>query len=147
MGAGCECKRRQEKNIQVPFILQEWTMPMAAKAMMAKQCSGAGPAPNLMVANCWIYEPNYTSDTWAAEKRDYGLMTFSLKGGPLPHYRSQRRCRIQYRIRHLLPGCEYTHAYYHQRYAAFCKLFSYRSYRVEQLEDHFTHGRFPAARR
>jgi hypothetical protein len=32
--------------------------------------------------NCWIYRPNYTSDTWAAEKRDYGFMTFSLKGGP-----------------------------------------------------------------
>lgn len=32
--------------------------------------------------NCWTYGPNYTSDTWAAEKRDYGFMTFSLKGGP-----------------------------------------------------------------
>lgn len=32
--------------------------------------------------NCWTYGPNYTSDTWAAEKRDYGNMTFSLKGGP-----------------------------------------------------------------
>ncbi|QEC45583.1 hypothetical protein [Pseudobacter ginsenosidimutans] len=32
--------------------------------------------------NCWTYDPNYTSDTWAAEKRDYGHMTFSLKGGP-----------------------------------------------------------------
>lgn len=32
--------------------------------------------------NCWTYEPNYTSDTWAAEKRDYGFMTFNLKGGP-----------------------------------------------------------------
>lgn len=33
-------------------------------------------------ANCWTYGPNYTSDTWAADKRDYGFMTFSLKGGP-----------------------------------------------------------------
>ncbi len=32
--------------------------------------------------NCWVYGPNYTSDTWAADKRDYGFMTFSLKGGP-----------------------------------------------------------------
>jgi hypothetical protein len=32
--------------------------------------------------DCWTYGPNYTSDTWAAEKRDYGFMTFSLKGGP-----------------------------------------------------------------
>lgn len=32
--------------------------------------------------NCWTYDPVYTSDTWAAEKRDYGFMTFSLKGGP-----------------------------------------------------------------
>lgn len=32
--------------------------------------------------NCWTYAPNYTSDTWAAEQRDYGSMTFSLKGGP-----------------------------------------------------------------
>lgn len=32
--------------------------------------------------NCWTYAPNYTSDTWAAEKRDYGFMTFSLQGGP-----------------------------------------------------------------
>jgi hypothetical protein len=32
--------------------------------------------------NCWTYAPNYTSDTWAADKRDYGFMTFSLKGGP-----------------------------------------------------------------
>jgi hypothetical protein len=32
--------------------------------------------------NCWTYAPNYTSDTWAAEQRDYGFMTFSLKGGP-----------------------------------------------------------------
>jgi hypothetical protein len=32
--------------------------------------------------NCWTYGPNYTSDTWAAEQRDYGFMTFSLKGGP-----------------------------------------------------------------
>ncbi|WEK34307.1 MAG: hypothetical protein P0Y53_17615 [Candidatus Pseudobacter hemicellulosilyticus] len=31
---------------------------------------------------CWFYAPNYTSDTWAAEQRDYGSMTFSLKGGP-----------------------------------------------------------------
>lgn len=33
-------------------------------------------------ADCWTYAPNYISDTWAAEKRDYGTMTFSLKGGP-----------------------------------------------------------------
>jgi hypothetical protein len=33
-------------------------------------------------SNCWTYAPNYTSDTWAADKRDYGFMTFSLKGGP-----------------------------------------------------------------
>jgi hypothetical protein len=32
--------------------------------------------------NCWTYAPNYTSDTWAADKRDYGTMTFNLKGGP-----------------------------------------------------------------
>jgi len=32
--------------------------------------------------NCWTYAPNYTSDTWAADKKDYGYMTFSLKGGP-----------------------------------------------------------------
>jgi len=32
--------------------------------------------------NCWVYAPNYTSDTWAADKKDYGYMTFSLKGGP-----------------------------------------------------------------
>ncbi len=32
--------------------------------------------------NCWTFAPNYTSDTWAADKRDYGFMTFSLKGGP-----------------------------------------------------------------
>ncbi|KIC95876.1 hypothetical protein [Flavihumibacter solisilvae] len=32
--------------------------------------------------NCWTYGPDYTTDTWAAEKRDYGYMTFSLKGGP-----------------------------------------------------------------
>jgi hypothetical protein len=32
--------------------------------------------------NCWTYGPNYTSDTWAAEQRDYGTMTFSLQGGP-----------------------------------------------------------------
>ncbi len=32
--------------------------------------------------NCWIYAPNYTSDTWAADKKDYGYLTFSLKGGP-----------------------------------------------------------------
>lgn len=31
---------------------------------------------------CWKYEPNYLTDTWAADKRDYGFMTFSLKGGP-----------------------------------------------------------------
>lgn len=33
-------------------------------------------------ANCWTYAPNYTSDTWAADKRDYGTMTFNLTGGP-----------------------------------------------------------------
>ncbi len=32
--------------------------------------------------NCWTYGPNYTSDTWAAEQRDYGTMTFNLKNGP-----------------------------------------------------------------
>lgn len=32
--------------------------------------------------NCWTYEPNYKSDTWAAPPQDYGFMTFSLKGGP-----------------------------------------------------------------
>lgn len=32
--------------------------------------------------NCWTYEPNYKSDTWAAAAVDYGSMTFSLKGGP-----------------------------------------------------------------
>lgn len=32
--------------------------------------------------DCWTYAPNYLNDTWAAEKRDYGFMTFSLKGGP-----------------------------------------------------------------
>ena len=31
---------------------------------------------------CWMYAPNYLNDTWAADKRDYGHMTFSLKGGP-----------------------------------------------------------------
>lgn len=31
---------------------------------------------------CWMYAPNYVNDTWAADKRDYGFMTFSLKGGP-----------------------------------------------------------------
>ena len=31
---------------------------------------------------CWMYAPNYLNDTWAADKRDYGFMTFSLKGGP-----------------------------------------------------------------
>lgn len=31
---------------------------------------------------CWKYEPNYLNDTWVADKRDYGYMTFSLKGGP-----------------------------------------------------------------
>ena len=31
---------------------------------------------------CWIYAPNYVNDTWAADKRDYGHITFSLKGGP-----------------------------------------------------------------
>lgn len=33
-------------------------------------------------SNCWIYAPNYTSDTWAADKKDHGYLTFSLKGGP-----------------------------------------------------------------
>ena len=32
--------------------------------------------------NCWTYEPNYKSDTWAAAPMDYGTMTFSLDGGP-----------------------------------------------------------------
>jgi hypothetical protein len=31
---------------------------------------------------CWMYAPNYLNDTWAADKRDYGHITFSLKGGP-----------------------------------------------------------------
>lgn len=31
---------------------------------------------------CWKYEPNYLNDTWVADKKDYGFMTFSLKGGP-----------------------------------------------------------------
>lgn len=31
---------------------------------------------------CWKYEPNYLNDTWVADKRDYGFMTLSLKGGP-----------------------------------------------------------------
>ena len=32
--------------------------------------------------DCWIYKPDYVNDTWAADKKDYGFMTFSLKGGP-----------------------------------------------------------------
>lgn len=36
------------------------------------------PSPG---CNCWTYNPTYTSDTWAAEKKDHGSMTFSLKGG------------------------------------------------------------------
>ncbi|HUP14307.1 MAG TPA: hypothetical protein VM187_18925, partial [Niastella sp.] len=31
---------------------------------------------------CWIYEPNYLTDTWVADKKDHGTMTFNLKNGP-----------------------------------------------------------------
>jgi hypothetical protein len=32
--------------------------------------------------NCWTWFPKWSDNTWIAPKGDYGIMTFSLKGGP-----------------------------------------------------------------
>ncbi|HKO79095.1 MAG TPA: hypothetical protein VJU78_01810 [Chitinophagaceae bacterium] len=64
------------------FVGQDAANPTKAADGKSVAFKGKESCADQSSPDCWVYGPDYVNDTWAADKMDYGFMTFSLKGGP-----------------------------------------------------------------